>query len=202
MQPEGTISGTALDEHGQPFKGVEVCTDMMGTHSRSKKARGDCPVTTDEGGQFRIDHGAMGTFGIEAIKLEDSYVAFAGTRVKGHLNTEPVGGDNVLKLGPKPDMLLPSVEDKFTGKPVITFQEILTRVGAPQPGRPSDRDQARDTSTRKISCSDNLEPGYKKWIYHDPYDPSRPAFIRLQQGEEKELFVELEPQAPGALIGS
>ena len=40
--------------------------------------------------------------------------------------------------------------------------------------------------------------GYKKWIYHDPSDPSRPAFIRLQSGEVKELLVELEPQAPAA----
>jgi len=38
--------------------------------------------------------------------------------------------------------------------------------------------------------------GYEKWVYHDPSDPSRPATIRLQPGEEKELFVELEPRAP------
>jgi len=42
--------------------------------------------------------------------------------------------------------------------------------------------------------------GYKNWFYHDPSDPdpSRPAFIRLQPGEERELLVELEPQAPAA----
>ena len=38
--------------------------------------------------------------------------------------------------------------------------------------------------------------GYKKWTYRDPSDPSRPAFIRLQPSEEKELLVELEPQSP------
>src|SRR4029077_15087879 len=47
-RPEGTISGTVLDEHGQPFKGVKVCTYMIGAPSGSKEARGDCPVTTDE----------------------------------------------------------------------------------------------------------------------------------------------------------
>jgi hypothetical protein len=73
-QPEGTISGTVLDEHGDPFKGVTVCTYMIGAPSGSKEARGDCPVTTDQAGQFRIDHMAMGTFGVEAIKPEDGAV--------------------------------------------------------------------------------------------------------------------------------
>jgi hypothetical protein len=40
--------------------------------------------------------------------------------------------------------------------------------------------------------------GYKTWIYRDPSDPSRPALIRFQPGEEKELLVELKPQAPAA----
>jgi hypothetical protein len=40
--------------------------------------------------------------------------------------------------------------------------------------------------------------GYKTWVYHDPSDPSRPATIRLQPGEEKKLLVQLEPQAPEA----
>ena len=81
-QPEGTISGTVLDEHGQPFKGVAVCTYMPGAPWGSTEARGDCPVTTDEAGQFRIDHVATGTFGVEAIKPEDGYIAFAGTSAR------------------------------------------------------------------------------------------------------------------------
>ena len=104
-QPEGIISGTVLDEHGDPFKGVTVCTYMIGAPSGSKEARGDCPVTTDQAGQFRIDHMAMGTFGVEAIKPEDGYIAFAGTSAKkkenGHLNTEPVVGDCCIEARPE-----------------------------------------------------------------------------------------------------
>jgi hypothetical protein len=40
--------------------------------------------------------------------------------------------------------------------------------------------------------------GYQKWIYHDPSDPSRPAFIRFEPGEQKELLIELEPEASAA----
>src|SRR6516165_9206092 len=88
-QPEGTISGTVLDEHGQPFKGVAVCTYIIGAPSGSNEARGGCPVTTDEAGQFRIDHMAMRTFGVEAIKPEGGYVAFAGTSVKEVVTLTP-----------------------------------------------------------------------------------------------------------------
>ena len=58
-KPEGTISGTVLDEHGDPFNGVTVSTYMIGAPSGSKEARGDCSVTTDQAGQIRIDHMAM-----------------------------------------------------------------------------------------------------------------------------------------------
>jgi len=67
---------------GNRSKGVQVCTYMLGAPAGSKESRGDCPATTDAAGKFQIDHVAMGTFGVEAIKLEDGYVAFAGTSVK------------------------------------------------------------------------------------------------------------------------
>src|SRR5271169_1230241 len=118
-QPEGTIVGVVLDEHGEPFKGVKVCTYMIGAPSGSKESRGDCPATTDEAGQFRIDHMAMGTFGVEAIKPEDGYIAFAGTSVKEMVTLTPrqSSATVALKLGPKPGVVLPRVKDKSTGKP-------------------------------------------------------------------------------------
>lgn len=134
-QPEGTIRGTVLDEHGQPFKGVEVCNYMMGAPSGSKEARGDCSVTTDDAGQFRIDHVAMGTFGVEAIKPEDGCVAFAGTSAREMvtLTTSESSATVVLKLGPKPGVLLPSVKDKLTGEPIISFQVSWEIVDSDSP---------------------------------------------------------------------
>jgi hypothetical protein len=208
-QPEGTISGTVLDEHGQPFKAVLVCTYMMGAPSGSKEARGDCPAaTTDEAGQFRIDHVAMGTFGVEAIKPEDGYIAFAGTSVKKFVTLTPnqSSATVALKLGPKPGRLLPSVKDKSTGKPIFFF-EVSWAISDPDPDEPNSISGGQTISrvneraivppekhlVLTISARD-----YEKWVYHDPSDPSRPATIRFRPGEEKELLVELEPQAPAA----
>jgi|tagenome__1003787_1003787.scaffolds.fasta_scaffold20877059_2 hypothetical protein len=204
-QPEGTISGTVLDEHGQPFKGVRVCTYMIGAPSGSKEARGDCPATTDEVGEFRIDHVAMGTFGVEAIKPEDGYVAFAGTSVKKMvtLTLSQSSATVALKLGPKPGVLLPSVKDKLTGEPIISFQVSWEISDSPQ-GSHSGGQTITQGIKRAIVPPEKYflltisASGYKKWIYHDPSDPSRPALIRFQPGEEKELLVELEPQAPAA----
>jgi hypothetical protein len=121
---EGTISGTVLDANGQPFKGVQVCTYMRDAPSGSKESRGNCSATTDEAGQFRIDHVEVGEISVEAIKPEDGYVAFAGTSVTKEVTLTPnqLSATVVLKLGPKAGVLLPSVKDKFTGKPIVDFE--------------------------------------------------------------------------------
>jgi hypothetical protein len=103
---------------------MHVCMARRDAAAGSRESRGDCPATTDEAGQFRIDHVAMGRFGVEAIKPEDGYIAFAGTSVKEMVTLTPSQSSAtvVLKLGPKPGVLLPSVKDKFTGEPVRDFQ--------------------------------------------------------------------------------
>jgi hypothetical protein len=180
---------------------------MMGAPSGSREARGDCPaVTTDDAGQFRIDHVAMGTFGVEAIKLDQGYIAFAGTSVKQFvtLTSSQSSATVVLKLGPKVGVLLPSVKDKFTGEPVTDFhfQVSWTILDSDEASSISAGETIGQETRRTIVPPEKYlvrtisARGYKKWIYHDPSNPSRPAFIRFQPGEEKELLVELEPQAP------
>jgi hypothetical protein len=201
----GTITGTVLDANGQPFKGVHVCTYMREAPSGSNEARGDCSATTDEAGQFRIDHVEMGAISLEAIKPEDGYVAFAGTSVITEVTLAPnqLSATVVLKVGPKAGVLLPRVKDKFTGKPIVDF-EVGWRIfdsddangdysGGQHIGHGSKDAIVPPEKYLVVTISAR---GYKKWLYHDPSDPSRPAFLRLQPGEEKELLVELEPKAP------
>jgi len=207
-QPKGTISGTVLDQDGRPFKAVQVCTYMMGAPNGSREARGDCPAaTTDEAGQFRIDHVAMGTFGVEAIKPEDGYIAFAGTSVKEVVTLTPSQSSAtvVLKLGPKPGVLIPSVKDKSTGKPITSymFQWRISDSQQPYVSYSGGQKMEQGDSRALIPPKKNLvltisASGYKKWVYHDPSDPSREAFIRLQPGEQQELLVELEPEETAA----
>lgn len=201
-QPEGAITGTVLDEHGNAFKDVTVCSYMINAPAGSKEARGDCRVQTDQAGQFRIDHMAMGTFGVEAIKPEDGYIAFAGTSVKQIVTLKPSQSSAIvaLKLGPKPGVLLfQSVKDKLTGEPVMSFQ-VSWEISGPN-GSVSGGETIGQGNKRTIVPPEKYlrltisATGYKEWIYHDLSDPSRPALIRFQPGEEKELPVELEPQA-------
>lgn len=207
-QSEGKISGVVLDEHGQPFKGVQVCTWRRDAPAGSRESRGDCPAaTTDEAGQFHIDHVAMGETGVEAIKPEDGYIAFAGTSVKEVVTLTPNhdSATVVLKLGPKAGVLLPSVTDKFTGKPIVDFEVGWSIFDSDEAsGSYSGGQHIGHGTTKAILPPEKYlvltisAHGYKRWIYHDPSDTSRPAFIRLQSGEEKQLLVELEPQPPAA----
>jgi len=196
-QPEGTISGTVLDEHGEPFKGVQVCNYMRVAPS-PREASGDCAATTDAAGQFSIHHLAMGAISVEAIKLDDGYVAFAGTSVKDEVTLTPdqPSATVVLKLGPKPAMILASVKDSSTGKPVPVFQvgwAISNVSGGQTISQVNERALVAPDKSLVITISAN---GYKTWTYHDPSDPSRPATIRFEPGEERKLLVELEPEAP------
>ncbi len=203
QQYEGTVSGTVLDEHGDAFKGVTVCTYMIGAPSGSKESRGSCPVTTDQAGQFRIDHMAMGTFGIEAIKPDEGYIAFAGTSVKKFVTITPsqLSATVALQLGPKPGVVfLPSVKDKLTGQSITSFQvtwEISTPNGSVSGGEEIGGGNKRTIVPPEINIRLSIStPGYKKWTYRDPSDPSQPALIRFQPGEVKELSVELDPESP------
>jgi len=150
---------------------------------------------------------ANGTFGVEAIKPEDGYVAFAGTSVKEVVTLTPSQSSAtvVLKLGPKPGVLLPKVKDKLTGDPIMSFQVSWEIVNHDSPNTSYSGGQTIEQGGKRAIVPPEKfllltisARGYKKWIYHDPSDASRPAFIRLQPDEEKELLVELEPQAPAA----
>ena len=207
-QPNGTISGTVLDQYGQPFKGVQVCTYMMNAPSGSKESIGDCPATTtDNVGEFRIDHVAMGIFGVEAIKRKDGYIAFAGTSVKKMVTLTPnqSSATVVLKLGPRPGVLLLSVSDTNTGKPVTScmFKWEIVDPGKPHVHYSGGQSINNRGERALVPPKKNLRltisaPGYKEWFYHDESDPSQKAIIRFEPSEEKELLVELEPQAAAA----
>jgi len=201
--PEGVIGGTVLDEQGQPIKGAQVCT--MVTQASSRGTRSKCSAATDAAGQFQIDHVAMGATGVAAGKAEDGYVTYYGTGAGTEtvtLTPEQPSAQVVLKFGPRQAILVPSVKDKFTGKPITEFSISWTIIDPDEPNRASSGSAgiSRWTTHTVLPAEKYLvlgisARGYKRWHYSDPSDPSRPGLLLLQSGERREMAVELEPQA-------
>src|SRR5215472_6220546 len=111
--------------------------------------------------------------------------AFAGTSVKAvvTLTTSQSSATVVLKLGPKPGVLLPSVKDQFTGKPLTDFEIGWMFPDPDPPNSTSSGGQTIGQGVRRAIVPPEkyhvltiFARGYKKWFYRDPSDPSRPAF--------------------------
>jgi hypothetical protein len=125
----------------------------------------------------------MGEIVVEAIKPEDGYVAFAGTSVKEDvtLTRSQSSATVVLKLGPKPGVLLPSVKDKFTGKPVTEFDVSWEHSDKPNSSLSggqtiSQQDRRAIVPPEKYLVLTISARGYKKWVYHDR-PPTANAFV-------------------------
>jgi Carboxypeptidase regulatory-like domain len=207
--PEGVISGTVVDEQGQPVKGAQiVITQWRTSADGSTQGQGKDSGTTDEAGRFRVDHVPMGKISVEASKHEEGYAPhLTGT---GGIETVTLTPDQpvaevVLRVGPKAGMLLPTVKDKHTGNPINDFLVHWVVFDPDEPNRGSSGSAGVSRWTRSVTLPPEKDlivtiskRGYKNWLYSDPSDLSRPAFLRLQSGEQRELAVELEPQPKDA----
>ena len=204
--PQGVISGTVLDEQGQPINGAQiVITTWRISADGSTQGQGKDGGTTDGTGRFRVDHVPMGKISVEASKQDEGYAPHSsgpsGSETVTLTADQPVA-EVVLKMGPKAGMLLPTVKDKRTGEPINDFLVHWVVFDPDEPNQSSSGSAGVSRWTRSVTLPPGKDlivtiskRGYKNWLYRDPSDPSRPAFLRLQSGEQKELAVELEPQA-------
>ena len=69
-QPEGLgrVTGTVLNEEGQPIAKASVCVAALRTNMMTH-----CNTLTDQAGHFEVEHLAMGRFLVSAVKEEDGY---------------------------------------------------------------------------------------------------------------------------------
>ena len=192
--------GVVVDEQNQPIIDAQVCTRV----SLPGKLEDNCPAQTDGNGQFQIEHLPMGTFGVVASKNEDGYAGFDQTGMPTvTLTPEAPLANVVVKLGPKEGILVPSVKDKFTGKPVYDFV-LRWHLDGPNSSWSGGGGFSRWSTRMPIPAEKDVfidvvsARGYKKWVPTDPSDPSRPLQLHLQHGEVKSLSVELEPEAKNA----
>jgi hypothetical protein len=114
---EGKVTGTVLDEQGRPVEGAQVCIFDFESHMN------DCRTSTDQTGQFQIQHVPFGKRGVSATKDQDGY--------GGLTNGPPYESVNLtdenplvqvtLKFGAKDGTLVPTASNKITGNPIYAL---------------------------------------------------------------------------------
>jgi Carboxypeptidase regulatory-like domain len=200
-QPEGRITGIVVDEQNQPINDAQVSTQV----SLPGEIVGNWGAQSDSNGQFRIEHLPMGTFGVVASKNEDGYVGFdnfPGIQTVT-LTPEAPLANVVIKLGPREGILVPSVKDKVTGKPLCDFM-LRWYVSGANSSLSGGGGFSRWSTRQAIPAEKDVlivmvsARGYKKLVPTDPSDPSKPLRLHVQRGEVKSLSIELEPEAKDA----
>ena len=200
-QPEGKVTGIVVDEQNQPINDAEVSTQV----SLPGKTVSNGGAKTDSNGQFQIEHLPMGTFGVVASKNEDGYAGFNQSAEMPTVTLTPEAplANVVVKLGPKEGILVPSVKDKVTGKPLYDFV-LRWHFDGTNSSFSGGGGFSRWTTRQSIPAEKDVvigqvsARGYKKLVPTDPSDPSKPLQLHLQRGEVKSLSIELEPEAKDA----
>lgn len=184
----GRITGIVLNEDGQPVTHASICVSLAGS------SKTECRVQTNETGQFEIEHLSMGTFDVFATKYEDGYSEENQRGQKVVLSTQYPGASITIKLAPKAGMLIGTVRDSLTAKPVQQIQ--VAYVSTEGKGSGSAGTYNGEFRVNLPTTSDYVivvsAPGYKSWIYIDPTDQS--PSLRLASGEQKSLDIELVPK--------
>jgi hypothetical protein len=199
---EGTITGTVVNEQGDPVSGATIwCSVMQGTQSNSVSSG-----KTDATGKFQLEHLPWDTYTISATKHADGYGGSSQpVSDPVTLTSEHPAATVVLKLGPKEGILLPTVSDKVTGERLFDFTVHSTvEEFEGQTHNTSSGSWGVSRWTKQVLLPSNKDVmlhitklGYRTWWYMDPSQPNGPGILRLQPGEVRELDIELEP-APKA----
>ena len=194
-QGRGVITGTVLDDHGNPVvqakvhiaeKGVFVGHRVLQYHE------------TDGDGHFRIPHVAWGTYIVMAGKEEAGYpdTSFGfysnNTYPVALLTDDSPTEDVTIRIGPKAGVLdLAAVTDNLTGKEIRTASITLWRA--------ENRQLFMTTSTTvgRVLVPSGTEveisisaPGYKSW---PPSDSTAEGKVFLLPEQTRKLEIKLDP---------
>lgn len=186
----GVIVGTVLNEEGQLVNQARVCTSI----TSGDNTEINCRACTDKDGRFKIEHLKTGTYGVFAEKEEEGYTEWnqsPGQMVK--ITIERSSANVTIQLSPRGGILIGSVKDKTSGKPVeaisVRYMDVDKGGGGFTRANGNFRMTVPTATDLVVAVS---AEGYKSWIYTDPSDSSHPV-LRLASGERKVLEIELEP---------
>jgi hypothetical protein len=191
---QGVIRGRVIDEGGVPVGGANVHAELHGMPT-TKAIR---YVETDSLGLFLIDHLDFGAYDLNGGKEDDDYpptdwALYSDKPTTAVISLEKPTSDVLLKFGPRAAVLIGTVRDAVTGKPLNSG--FLIRRSESRWLSSSEASDFRllippDTPVEvEVSA-----PGYKTWRYADEYGGSS---LRLESAAERQLEIDLEP-APDA----
>lgn len=196
-EPNGSISGTVIDENGKPVSSALVRVDPINEGPRSGIVR---QTETDKAGHFFIDTLQLDSYKVFAMKESDGYpnTAFAFYSNQAFSTVTLLEGAPsttlVLKVGPRAGLMTGTVADLITGKPVnSTF--LLRRaadsdnwISFSQPSEyrvlvPPNTDVVFEVSA----------PGYETFYYGGNLDSLRRQPIHLNSLQEMKVNIQLRP---------
>ena len=191
---EGVIQGVVLNEVGNPLPGAKVHAELKG----GAMAKAIRFVESDKNGFFVIDCLEFGTYYVEAMKEEDGY----GGMFWSFFNDKPLPtvqvsaqtriADVVVSLGPKAGILIGTIRDAVTGKPIsagFDLVQMKDRTKSMGSGAaPNFRVLVPSSKDIEVKVS---APGYDNWVYPGPNFAPQP--LRMEPGSEARLDILLSP---------
>lgn len=118
-QPSGIISGTVVNEHGQPVAGAKV--NAQSNRPTVGMVRF---VETDGAGRFAVDRLTWGKYSVCARKEADGYAEICGSILRkdnaptATLSAQSPSAQVLVVIGPKAGVIVGSLTDAATGAPV------------------------------------------------------------------------------------
>jgi Carboxypeptidase regulatory-like domain len=194
----GTISGTVVNERGQPVAATQVSIDPLDNRPRADLVR---MVETDRNGHFVMNDLELGSYKVFAMKEDSGYpntsFAFYSNHVfpTATLTAGNPVADVIVAIGPPAGVVKGSVKDRFTNKP-ISASFLLRRASNPDNwislGQPPEYRVLIPPSTEvwfEVSA-----PGYKTSYYGGRSDALKRSPIRLGSHQKTEIDIQLEPE--------
>lgn len=197
-----TIGGAVVDENNVPVVNAKVHADLKGL----PMAKAIQYVESNERDRFVIPVHDYGTYYVSALKEKYGYPdtgwGFYSGRIPPtvEITSDKPNATITVKLGPKAGILVGTVSDAVSGKP-LPSGFMMRWANNPQQfiatsASPSFRvlvPPNRDISLEVTS------PGYKKWSYKS-YGSS--SALNVQSGAELNLDILLEPSPEPNVRGS
>jgi hypothetical protein len=195
----GTIVGTVVDEDGKPVLGPSVTYTISTDHGSTTSGSG----SNVPNGEFELTQLPLGKIELNAAAPLSGYWHNDASPYKQTvvLTAANPTAHVVLKVGPKPAVLVLIASDRVTGKAIDDF--MVRTIGADGGGAGAAGlayFPQTDEDGREVSVSPLFDvllgvtaKGYKNWFYSNPADPSDPT-LHLESGERKTVQVTMQPK--------